>query len=181
MDKFLILDFLKSDLLRYKHLIDIDYKYDWKIWFGIFSPRFIPVLLCRISYYLYTKKLSVVAKFFSLINFFFFGIEISVRCRIGRGIFFPHTQGTVIGAESIGENCTIFQGVTIGAKEMDLIYSAERRPSLGDNVILGAGAKILGGIFLGNGVIVGANSVVLKTVDENIMVAGIPAKTIKEL
>lgn len=178
MDKFLILDFLKSDLLRAKLLLDQNYQANWKIWFGIFSPRFIPVLLCRLSYYFYTKKILVFAKFFSLINFFFFGIEIAVKCQIGRGIFFPHTQGTVIGAEVIGDNCTIFQGVTIGAKEMDLSYSAESRPWIGNNVTIGAGAKVLGGITIGDGCTVGANSVVVKSFDKNSKIVGIPAKKI---
>ena len=76
---------------------------------------------------------------------------------IGPGIFFPHTSGTVIGASKIGRGVTIFQGVTLGARQIDMKYDLALRPELGDFVVVGAGAKVLGGITLGDNVRVGAN------------------------
>ena len=91
----------------------------------------------------------------------------------------PHTQGTVIGAYSIGENATIFQGVTLGSKQLDFDYLAINRPQVGDDVVLGAGAKILGGIQVGSGVVVAANSLVLESLPDHTVVLGVPAKVVK--
>lgn len=92
---------------------------------AMLSPRFAPVLLCRLAYWLHLKRLGPLAKLVSLVNFTFFGIEIAVRCHIGKGLFLPHTQGTVIGAAVVGENATIYHGVTLGARDMDLGYSSQ--------------------------------------------------------
>lgn len=131
---------------------------------AMLSPRFTPVLLCRLAHWLHLKKLGPLAKLTSLINFVLFGIEIAVRCPIGKGLFFPHTQGTVIGATVIGENATIYHGVTLGARDMDLGYCDDSRPTLGDDVLVGAGAKILGGVIIGSGARIGANALVMKPV-----------------
>jgi serine O-acetyltransferase len=148
------------------------------LWLGMFSPRFVPVLLCRLAHYFHLMKFGLFAKAVSLLNFFLFGIEIAVRCHIGKGLFLPHTQGTVIGAWSIGENATIFQGVTLGAKELDFSYQPSTRPRVGDGVTIGAGAKVIGGLVLGNGSRVGANAVVLNDVAPSSLVVGIPAKVV---
>ena len=152
-----------------------------RLWLGLLSPRFMPVLLCRLAYRFYTWKLGSIAKLLSLLNFFLFGLEIATRCPIGKGLFFPHTQGVVIGAYEIGENVTIYQGVTLGAKELDFSYLETSRPKIGNLVIIGAGAKVLGGITLGSGCRIGANSVVLSSVDTNVVVAGVPAIFIKNI
>jgi serine O-acetyltransferase len=109
-----------------------------------------------------------------------FGLEVSPRCEIGPGIFFPHPSGTVIGAWRIGSNVTIFQGVTLGARELDMRFDRSLRPDIGDNVLLGAGCKILGGIHVGDGVTVGANSVVLDSIENNSTVVGVPARRVSE-
>lgn len=114
----------------------------------------------------------------SMINFHLFGIEVSPRCEIGSGLYLPHTHGTVIGAWTIGENAVIYQGVTIGAKSLSLEYTERVRPVLGNDVLIGAGAKVIGGIKLGNNVSVGANSVVTKNVPDGLTVVGIPARPI---
>ena len=114
----------------------------------------------------------------SYLNQIIFGIEISPKCMIGPGIFFPHTSGTVIGASKIGRGVTIFQGVTLGAKQIDMKYDLALRPELGDFVVVGAGAKVLGGITLGDNVRVGANSVLLQSVPANATVAGVPAREV---
>jgi serine O-acetyltransferase len=115
----------------------------------------------------------------SVLNFFLFGIEIAVRCPIGRGLFLPHTQGTVIGAWSIGENVTIFQGVTLGAKELDFSYLESSRPIVEDGVTIGSGAKVLGGLTLGSSSRIGANAVVLNDIAPGVLAVGIPAKVVE--
>ncbi|CAN4272319.1 CysE Serine acetyltransferase [Methylophilaceae bacterium] len=180
---FKLIPFLVADLRRARTLIhgESDSMSDFRLWLGVLSPRFLPVLLCRVAHFFYCIKLTSVAKFFSLLNFLFFGIEIAIQCRIGKGLFLPHTQGTVIGAYSIGENVTIFQGVTLGARELDFSYKELSRPSVGDAVTIGAGAKVLGGLNLGSGARVGANAVVLESIPENFLAAGVPARVIKPL
>jgi serine O-acetyltransferase len=84
----------------------------------------------------------------------------------------------VIGASKIGRNVTIFQGVTLGAKEMDMGFDPTLRPEIGDYVVVGAGAKVLGGISLGDNVRIGANSVLLRSVPANATVAGVPAREV---
>jgi serine O-acetyltransferase len=119
-----------------------------------------------------------IPKLLTYLNILFFGLEVSPRCEIGSGIFFPHTSGTVVGAIRIGNKVTIFQGVTLGAKELDMGFNSALRPEVGDGVILGSGCKILGGIRVGDNVTVGANSVVVDSVNPNTTVAGIPARKI---
>lgn len=176
-----IMALLRADLVRQHVLFHgkaVMPPKGWRLWLGMASPRFMPVLLCRIAHALYCNHLSPLAKFVSLINFFAFGIEIAVRCPIGPGLFFPHTQGTVIGAWRIGANATIFQGVTLGAKELDFSYAEDSRPILSDSVTVGAGAKVLGGIMISEKVRIGANSVVLSDVPPNTLAVGVPARVV---
>jgi serine O-acetyltransferase len=174
-------ELLHADLLRQHTLMigpEANPPVGIRLWVGLLSARFIPVLLCRLAHALYRQGLSPVAKLLSLVNFFAFGIEISVRCPIGPGLFLPHTQGTVIGAWCIGKNATIFQGATLGAKEVDFSYTELSRPKLGDDVTIGSGAKIIGGIMLNDKVSVGANSVVLSDMPAGSLVVGVPARPI---
>ena len=138
-------------------------------------PRFLPIFLCRSSRSAFLNGLPALAHLLSYLNQVIFGIEISPRCVIGPGIFFPHTSGTVVGASKIGRDVTIFQGVTLGAKQIDMNYDLALRPELGDFVVVGAGAKVLGGITLGDNVRVGANSVLLRSVPADVTVVGVPA------
>lgn len=177
-DNFSLLAYLAADLRRARVLLNgaSDSASGLRLWLGVLSPRFVPVLLCRLAFFFHRLRLGPVAKVFSLLNFFLFGIEIAVRCPIGKGLFLPHTQGTVIGAWAIGENATIFQGVTLGAREVDFSYQESSRPTVGDNVIIGSGAKVLGGLTLGSDSRVGANAVVLVDVSPGFLAVGIPAK-----
>jgi serine O-acetyltransferase len=143
--------------------------------------RFLPVLLCRLAHSSYKRGWKPLASLFSLLNFVVFGIEIGQHCEIGGGLYLPHTVGTVIGAWSIGKNAVIFQGVTLGAKSIDAGYNSKNRPMVGDNVTIGAGAKVLGGILIGNNVTVGANAVVTKSLGSNVVAGGVPAKVIRYL
>jgi serine O-acetyltransferase len=181
MDELTTRALLRADLLRQYGLLYGANKPEpggLRLWLGMVSPRFIPVMLCRIAHTLYVHRLSPLAKMVSLINFFLFGIEISVRCPIGPGLFLPHTQGTVIGAWRVGANATIFQGVTLGAKEIDFTYTELSRPTVGDDVTIGSGAKVLGGISLADRARVGANSVVLSNIPEGVLAVGAPARIV---
>ena len=179
-EDFRLVSYLAADLRRTRVVLHgtSDGVSGLRLWLGALSPRFLPVLLCRLAHGLYRLKLGPVAKVVSMLNFFLFGIEIAVRCPIGKGLFLPHTQGTVIGAWCIGENVTIFQGVTLGAKEIDFSYLESSRPTVEDGVTIGSGAKVLGGLTLGSGSRVGANAVVLRDVAPGLLVVGIPAKSV---
>ncbi len=146
----------------------------------LLHPRFLPIVLCRGSRAAMLRRIPVLPELLSYLNILLFGLEVAPRCEIGPGIFFPHPMGTVIGARRIGSNVTIFQGVTLGAKELDMHFESALRPEVGDNVVLGAGCKILGGIHIGDHVTVGANSVVLNSVDANCTVVGMSARKVSE-
>jgi serine O-acetyltransferase len=146
----------------------------------LLHPRFLPIVLCRGSRAAMLGKIPVLPQLLTYLNIVLFGLEVTPRCEIGPGIFFPHPSGTVIGAWRIGKNATILQGVTLGAKRMDLSFDFRLRPQVGDNVVLGAGSKILGGIHIGDNVTVGANSVVVDSVEAGNTVVGIPARKISE-
>lgn len=151
--------------------------------FGLFKRllhhRFLPIVLCRLSRSALLKGLPGLSGSLSYLNLALFGLEVAPRCEIGPGIFFPHPTGSVIGAARIGSNVTIFQGVTLGAKKLDMGFDISLRPEVGDNVVIGAGAKILGGVRIGNHVVIGANSVVLESVENGRTVAGIPARSVR--
>lgn len=141
----------------------------------VLHPRMLPVVLIRISRALYKLRLGPVAFIVVWVNFILFGIEVTPRCYIGGGLFLPHTSGTVIGAASIGENVTIFQGVTVGTKYADLKYEESNRPVIEDGVVLGAGSKVLGNITVGARALVAANSLVINNVPPEVTVIGVPA------
>ncbi len=141
-------------------------------------PRFLPIVLCRASRAARLRRIPFVPELLTYFNIVLFGLEVTPRCEIGPGIFFPHPSGTVVGAWRIGSNVTILQGVTLGAKTMDLGFDASQRPAVGDNVLLGAGSKILGGINIGDNVTVGSNAVVVESVEAGSTVVGIPARKI---
>lgn len=149
-----------------------------EIFFCCFNPRLAPMVLLRLAELSGRRGFGFAAKFFSLLNVLIFGLEVSSKVRIGGGLFLPHTVGTVIGAESIGENCTIMQGVTLGSVEPDIKFNAATRPVIGSGVLIGAGAKILGRVVVGDGAKVGANAVVLSDVPSNSVVVGVPAKVV---
>jgi serine O-acetyltransferase len=176
MNLFALFKFIKSDIER---LSSDNKKINYLM---CMHPRFFPVLFIRIAQYLYQKPLiKPLAQIFTWLNVILFGLECAPRTKIGYGLLIPHSHGIVIGAIDIGNHVTIFQGVTLGAKTFDLTFSPETRPSVGHHVTIGAGAKILGGISLGDHSVVAANAVVLKTVSKSELVAGIPAKSIKKI
>lgn len=143
-----------------------------------FNPRMLPVVLIRLSEFFFERRLGIVAKLFSLTNVAVFGIESSPQVKIGGGLFLPHTVGTVLGAASIGDNVTILQGVTLGTAEPDNGFTVCLRPVIGNNVVLGAGAKVIGRVTIGDYAKVGANAVVLQDVPPHAIAVGVPARII---
>ena len=135
------------------------------------------ILSYRVAHLLYINGFRIVAKIVSQISRFFTGIEIHPACLIGKGLFIDHGMGVVIGETAvIGDGCTLFHGVTLGGKGNE---KGKRHPTLQNNVFVGAGAKILGNIEIGNNVKIGANAVVLSDVPNNSTAVGVPARIIK--
>lgn len=141
-----------------------------------FSPRFAPVVLIRISHCLHINRWTRLAKLPALFNFIIFGIEVPPSLKIGKGLVLMHTQGTVLGAASIGCNVTIYHQVTLGAKMVNFNFDPSLRPIVDDDVTIYVGGKVLGGLTLGRGSVVGANAVVLRSVEPLHLAIGIPAK-----
>jgi len=143
----------------------------------LLHPRFLPLVLFRLARASLLSRIPVLPQLCTYANIVLFGLEISPRCDIGPGLFIPHSSGTVVGASRIGKNATIFQNVTVGSKRLDMGYNLKLRPEIGDNVTLGAGCKVLGGIKIGDFATVGANSFVIQSVESNSMVLCVPAET----
>lgn len=123
------------------------------------------------------KKHPLAARAISQAAKFATGIEIHPGATIGKGLFIDHGCGVVIGETAeIGDNCTIYQGVTLGGTGKDI---GKRHPTLGNNVLVGAGAKVLGPFYIGDNSKIAANAVVLKEIPENSTAVGMPAKVVK--
>ena len=128
----------------------------------------------RVSHYFYQKKLFLTARVISQIARFFTGIEIHPGAKIGKGLFIDHGMGVVIGETTeIGDNCLIYQGVTLGGTGKD---HGKRHPTLGNNVMVGSGARVLGPFKVGNNVKIAANAVVLEAIPDNCTAVGVPAR-----
>lgn len=139
-------------------------------------PGFHALLFYRIAHFLSNFHLKFIARLISQLARFLTGIEIHPGAIIGKRLFIDHGMGIVIGeTTTIGDNCTIYHGVTLGGTGKD---KYKRHPDLGNNVIVGCGAKVLGPIKIGNNVKIGANAVVLKEVPDNSTVVGVPGKII---
>jgi len=135
------------------------------------------VFYYRIAHFFYKIKLKFIARFVSQLARFLTGIEIHPGAKIGKELFIDHGMGVVIGETAeIGDHCVLYQGVTLGGTGKD---KGKRHPNLGDNVMVGSGAKILGPITVGSGSKVGAGAVVLKDVPDNCVAVGVPARIVK--
>jgi serine O-acetyltransferase len=139
-------------------------------------PRFAPVVILRCAQVLHASGWRRASKFFSLLNVILFGMEVPATLDIGPGLVVTHTHGIVLGAASIGRNVTIYQQVTLGALEADFRFDPSLRPTVEDDVVLAAGAKVLGGVRVGRGSTVGANAVVLCDVPAQHIAVGVPAR-----
>lgn len=130
----------------------------------------------RIAHAFYKRKLYFIARAISQISRFFTGIEIHPGAKIGRRLFIDHGMGVVIGETcEIGDNVTIFQGVTLGGTGKE---KGKRHPTIKDNALIASGAKVLGSITVGESAKIGAGSVVLKDVPDHSTVVGIPGKVV---
>ena len=136
------------------------------------------VIIYRFTHLLWRYKLYWIARFISTLARWITGIEIHPGAVIGRRFFIDHGMGVVIGETAeIGDDCMMYHGVTLGGTSWDKV---KRHPTLKDGVIIGAGAKILGPVTLGKNVRVGSNSVVVKSIDDNCTVVGIPGRVLKK-
>ena len=148
------------------------------------AKSILEVLLCypglhaiinhRLAHFMYNHKLFLLARIMSQVSRFFTGIEIHPGAVIGRRFFIDHGMGVVIGETTeIGDDVTMYQGATLGGTGKD---KGKRHPTIGNNVTIGAGAKVLGPITIGDNSKVGAGAVVLKNLSTNITAVGIPAQ-----
>ena len=135
------------------------------------------LLAYRVSHKLYVSRHYFSARLVSQVARFLTGIEIHPGAKIGKGLFIDHGMGVVIGETAeIGDNCTLYQGVTLGGTGKD---SGKRHPTLGDDVMVGAGAKVLGPFKIGSGAKVASGAVVLEEIPENSTAVGIPARVVR--
>ncbi len=135
------------------------------------------IMAHRLAHRLHIKRHYFAARAISQTARHFTGIEIHPGATIGKNFFIDHGSGVVIGETTeIGDNCTIYQGVTLGGTGKDV---GKRHPTLGDNVMVGSGAKVLGPLTVGDGAKIAANAVVLKPVPQNSTAVGIPAKIVR--
>lgn len=144
----------------------------------ILYPGIHALALYRLSHWLWKFNLFFLGRLISQISRFLTGIEIHPGAIIGTGFFIDHGMGVVIGETTeIGNDVTLYQGVTLGGTGKN---HGKRHPTIGDGVVVGAGAKILGPIVIAAGSKVGANSVVLKNTDIDTTVVGIPARRVRK-
>lgn len=141
-------------------------------------PGFHARMVHKLSHRLWQAGLKLLARFISHIGRWVTGIEIHPGAKIGRRFFIDHGMGVVIGETSeIGDDCTLYHGVTLGGTSWN---KGKRHPTLGNRVVVGAGAKILGPITIGDGAKIGSNAVVVKDVPPGATAVGIPARVLEE-
>ena len=145
------------------------------------SPGLHALGFYRLSSFLNSIKLGIIARIVSYLSRFLTGIEIHPGAKIGKFLFIDHGMGVVIGETStIGDSVTIYHGVTLGgispSENSDSQKNIKRHPTIMNNVIIGSGAQVLGPVTIGNNSKIGSNSVVTKDVDDNKSVVGIPAR-----
>jgi serine O-acetyltransferase len=139
-------------------------------------PGFHALLIHRLAHGLWRLKLRWLARFVSHVSRFLTGIEIHPGATVGRRVFIDHGMGVVIGETAeIGDDCTLYHGVTLGGTTWN---KGKRHPTLGRGVVIGAGAKVLGPIVVGDGARIGSNAVVVKDVPPAATAVGIPARVI---
>jgi serine O-acetyltransferase len=140
-------------------------------------PGFHAILLHRLAHRLWNLRVPILPRFISQLSRFLTGIEIHPGAQIGRRFFIDHGMGVVIGETAvIGDDCLLYQGVTLGGTGKE---RGKRHPTLGNRVIVGTGAKVLGNILVGDCTRIGAGSVVLRPVPPHSTVVGIPGKVVR--
>lgn len=135
------------------------------------------IILHRAAHFLYRHNWYFLARLLSQISRFFTGIEIHPGAVIGTGVFIDHGSGVVIGETTVvGDGCTIYQGVTLGGTGKD---KGKRHPTLGKNVMVGSGAKILGPFTVGDNCKIASNAVLLSPLEDNSTAVGVPARAVR--
>ena len=143
----------------------------------ILYPGFHVLVTHKIAHFLYNHRCFFLARFVSQLARHLTGIEIHPGAKIGRKLFIDHGMGIVFGETTeIGDNCTIYHGVTLGGTGKD---TGKRHPTLGDNVLIGAGAKVLGPFTVGDNSRIASNSVVLSEIPPDSTAVGVPAKVVR--
>ena len=147
-------------------------------------PGFQAIVFHRFNHWLWSKKLHLIARLMAHVARFMTGIEIHPGAQIEGGFFADHGMGVVIGETSeIGDNVTIYHAVTLGgispSIDTDLQRNEKRHPTIGNDVVIGSGAQIIGPVIVGNCARIAANAVVVNDVAENTTMVGVPAKAIK--
>jgi serine O-acetyltransferase len=142
-------------------------------------PGLHAIYIHKLAHWFWLRRLPWLGRFTSQFGRWLTGIEIHPGARIGSCVFIDHGMGVVIGETAeVGDGCTIYQGVTLGGTSL---YRGEKRhPTLGEGVVVGAGAKILGGFVVGAGARIGSNAVVVKAVAAGATVVGIPGKIVED-
>ena len=141
-------------------------------------PGFQSIVIHRLTHQLWKLKLPLIPRLLSHINRSFTGIEIHPGAKIGKKVFIDHGMGVVIGETAeIGDNCLLYQGVTLGGTGKS---HGKRHPTLMKNVVVGAGAKVLGSIVIGSNTRIGAGSVVVRNVEKNSTVVGVPGRVVHQ-
>ena len=141
-------------------------------------PGLHAIMFYRVTHMLWKMDIPFFPRALSQLARFLTGVEIHPGAQIGKGLFIDHGMGVVVGETAvIGQNVTLFQGVTLGGTGKE---TGKRHPTLGDNVVIGTGAKVLGNIKVGSNSYIGANAVVLRDVPENSTVVGVPGHVTKQ-
>lgn len=148
----------------------------WEVYFlysGVKAIRYY-----RMAHWFFERKHYFIARFLSQHARKVTGIEIHPGAEIGKGVFIDHGMGVVIGETTVvGDNCTIYQGVTLGGTGKD---KGKRHPTIGNNVVIGCGAKVLGPFRVGDNSKIAANAVVLSEIPDNCTVVGVPGRVVKK-
>ena len=170
-------DFLQS-------IIDRDPAAKSKLSLVLTYPGVKAIFFHKIANFFAIAKFDLVARVISQFSRFLTGIEIHPKAKIGKNLFIDHGMGVVIGETSeIGDNVTIYHAVTLGGSSPSIDSERQRHekrhPTIGNDVVVGSGAQIIGPIKIGNGARIAANAVVVKDVDDNATMVGIPAKAVK--
>ena len=176
-----LIELIKSDIKRRMVTENINFSI-----FGILKTLFMPssvvVILYRLEKYFFEKNLYIFVKICALLNIVLFSTEIPPRCEIGKGFLIGHANGILIHDNvKIGKNCTLMHQCYIGIRERSGISKENLRVIIGDGVLIGAGARILGPLEIGNECQIGMNAVLTSSIPDNSVVVGIPARIIKKV
>lgn len=174
-DKTSLKTLVQSDQRQFSTLVKGTEASSGRLPVAFFHPRIAPVAWFRVASRLESRGFHAIGALLSLFVQMAFRVEIPSRADIGPGLVLPHPMGIVLGSARIGERVTIFQNVTLGAKEADGAYDLSTRPTIGDDVTIGSGAVVVGPISIGDGATIAANSLVVDDVPTGALAIGVPA------